>query len=107
MKNDKIELSESDVKAILHEDYMDYRAHVAENIFCAYCSRDHESVGIKDYTITLNADNDIQLKGKCTLCNRDVGCYLEYGEVPLLFQRAKELRKANRSRDNMKVVKND
>ena len=107
MKNDKLELSESDVKAILQEDYRDFQAHVAENIFCAHCSGNHVSVGIKDYTITLNADNDIHLKGKCTLCNGDVGCYLEYGEVPLLFKRAEELRKANRSRDNMKVVKND
>lgn len=107
MKNDKLELSESDVKAILQEDYRDYQTYVTEYIFCGHCSRDHASVGIKDYTITLNADNDIHLKGKCTLYNGDVGCYLEYGEVPLLFKRAEELRKANRSRDNMKVVKND
>ncbi len=74
---------------------------------CGNCSRDHATVGIKDYSITLNADNDIHLKGKCTLCNGDVGCYLEYGEVPLLFQRAEDLRKAYRNQGNMKVVKNE
>ena len=68
MKNDILELSESEIKAILQEDYSDYLALVAENIFCAHCSRDHASVGIKDYSITLNTDNDIHLKGKCTLC---------------------------------------
>jgi hypothetical protein len=107
LKNTNLELSVSDVKAILQEDYRHYQAHVAEYIFCGNCSRDHTSVGIKDYSITLNADNDIHLKGKCTLCNGDVGCYLEYGEVPLLFQRAEDLRKAYRNQGNMKVVKNE
>ena len=107
MKKVAIELSENDIETILQEDYREYQTHIAENIFCAHCSRDHVSVGIKDYSITLNADNDIHLKGKCTLCNGDVGCYLEYGEVPLVYQRAEDLRKAYRSRSNMKVVKND
>jgi hypothetical protein len=107
MKKDTLELTESDVKAILQEDYLYYQTHVAVFIFCGHCSRDHATVGIKEYSITLNADNDMHLKGKCTLCNRDVGCYLEYGEVPLLYHRAEDLRKALRNRSNMKVVKKD
>ena len=107
MKNTSIELSENDVKYILQGDYRDYQAIVAENIFCANCSRDHLSVGIKDYKITLNADNDIHLKGKCTLCGKDVGRYLEYGEVPELYQRAENLRKFRQSKANLKVVKRD
>lgn len=107
MKNTAIELSENDVKAILQEDYAEFRTIVAGNIFCANCSRDHLSVGITDYTITLNADNDIHLKGKCTLCGGDVGRYIEYGEVPVLYKRAEELRKAFLSRINMKVVRGE
>lgn len=107
MKNTSIELSESDVKYILQGDYRDYQAIVAENIFCANCSRDHLSVGIKDYKITLNTDNDIHLKGKCTRCGEEVGSYLEYGEIPELYQRAEDVRKERQSKANLKVVKRD
>ena len=105
MKNETIELSESDVKTLLQDDYGDFREIVAGNVFCAHCSGEHLSVGIKDYKITLNADNDVHLKGKCSLCGGDVGRYIEYGEVPVLYKRAEEFRKARRSKDNMKVVK--
>jgi len=105
MKNETIELSESDVKTILQDVYRDFREIVVGNVFCAKCSGENLSVGIKDYKITLNADNDIHLKGKCSLCGGDVGRYIEYGEVPAIYQRAEELRKIFRSRDNMKVVK--
>jgi len=105
MKNETIELSESDVKTILQDDYRDFREIVAGNVFCAHCNGEHLSVGITDYKITLNADNDIHLKGKCTRCGGDVGRYIEYGEVPAIYQRAEEFRKSIRSRDNMKVVK--
>jgi len=105
MKNTTIELSESDLKTILQDDYQDFRQIVAGNVFCAHCSGEHLSVGITDYNITLNADNDIHLKGKCSLCGGDVGRYIEYGEVPAIYQRAEEFRKSIRSRDNMKVVK--
>ena len=105
MKNTTIELSESDVKTILQDVYRDFRQIVDGNVFCAHCSGEHLSVGIKDYTITLNADNDIHLKSKCTRCGGDVGRYIEYGEVPAIYQRAEEFRKSIRSRDNMKVVK--
>ncbi len=107
MKNTSIELSESDVKYILQEDYRDYQVIVAENIFCAHCSRDHLSMGIKDYTITLNADNDIHLKGKCTHCGGEVGSYLGYGEISELYQRAEDVRKVRQSKANLKVVKRD
>ncbi|MEI8226606.1 MAG: hypothetical protein WCG82_11850 [Bacteroidota bacterium] len=105
MKNDTIELSESDVKVILQDDYQDFREIVAGNVFCAHCTGDHSTVGITDYKITLNADNDIHLKGKCSQCGGDVGRYIEYGEVPAIYKRAEEFRKTRRSRDNMKVVK--
>lgn len=105
MKNATIDLSENDVKTILQDVYQDFREIVAGNIFCGHCTGDHSTVGIKDYKITLNDDNDIQLKGKCIRCGGDVGRYIEYGDVPAIYQRAEEFRKARRSRDNMKVVK--
>jgi len=105
MKNATIELSESDVKTILQDVYRDFREIVGGNVFCAHCSGEHLSVGITDYKITLNADNGLLLKGKCTRCGGDVGRYIEYGEVPVLYKRAEEFRKTRRSRDSMKVVK--
>ena len=105
MKNTTIELSESDVKTILQEDYRDFREIVAGNVFCAHCNGEHLTVGITDYKITLNADNDVHLKGKCSLCGGDVGRYIEYGEVPALNKRAEEFRKAYKSKGNLKIVK--
>ncbi|MCX6285245.1 MAG: plasmid pRiA4b ORF-3 family protein [Bacteroidetes bacterium] len=55
--------------------------------------------------IILNNLNDIQLSGKCSICDRNVGRYIEYGEVPEVLSRAKAFRDTYRSRTSMNIVR--
>ena len=100
-----IQISEKDVELILQEDYPYFREIVASNVFCSHCTDQHKTVGIKEYTIILNDLNDIQLSGKCSICDGAVGRYCEYGEDPEFLMRAEAFRNTHRSRKSMKVVK--
>lgn len=102
-----IEITENDVQTILQTNYQDFRGIVATGVYCSHCKREHLNVGIKEYTITLNDLNDVHLKGKCTICGRDVGRYIAYGEMEKVYQRAEEFRNAYKSRVNLKIVKKD
>jgi len=100
-----IQISEEDVQMILQECYLFFRQIADSNIFCQSCSGKHKTVGITEYTIILNDLNDIQLSGKCSICGRNVGRYIEYGEDTEILRRAEAFRDTHRSRKSMKVVR--
>jgi hypothetical protein len=83
MARTKIKISENDLKTIYGHDYRFFQDKILPNCFCGKCcvGGGKPMVAIKNYEISLNNLNDIELQGFCADCGGPVGRYLETGEV--------------------------
>jgi predicted metal-binding protein len=88
----KVEITESDLKSILGNDFLDFEKKVISNVYCGNCDSPYSSTTI-NYHIFLNDLNDIILEGFCKKCGHPVSRYVEAGEVTKYQERIAKIKK--------------
>ena len=88
----KVEITESDLKIILGNDFSDFEKNIISNVYCGNCNSQYNST-ITNYCIFLNDLNDIILEGFCKKCNHPVSRYVETGEVARYQGRIAKIKK--------------
>jgi len=100
MARTKIKISENDLKTIYGNDYRFFQDKILPNCFCGKCcvGGSKPMVAIKDYEISLNELNDIELQGFCANCGKPIGRYLETGEVKEYAAGIKKIKESYKKR---------
>ena len=88
----KIEITESNLRGILGDDFSDFEKNIINNVYCGNCNPPYDST-IINYRIFVNDLNDIILEGFCKKCKHPVARYVETGEVAKYQERIAKIKK--------------
>lgn len=84
----EVQISESDLKNILADDWDFFQEIIIGSGYCGDCGG---VVTITDYDVFLNDLFDVILKGRCNKCGNPVNRYAEIGEHEKYIKRARIL----------------
>ena len=87
----KIEITSEQLKYIYGQDYNFFLKKTLQNCYCKTCYQTEGCSTVVNYNIYINDLNDIILKGFCAKCKREIGRYLETGEVRKYFLRIRKI----------------
>jgi hypothetical protein len=72
----KVEITESDLKIILGNEFSEFAKKIISNVYCGNCGPPYNST-ITNYRIFLNELDDIILEGFCKKCKQPAARYVE------------------------------
>lgn len=88
----KIEITETNFRVILGNDYEKFKRYIPNNVYCKNCNTPYSSKLI-NYRIFINDLEDILLEGLCSKCKSPVNRYVETGDVKKYKEKIAEIKK--------------